>query len=90
MKDMEGGTSKPEWLELLRNRLEELMHPKPGNDGKKRLLEVLVEMGNLLQKHRGEMPNELVHYLERRSYEKAAQYCAGEISIPRGKCVPKA
>jgi len=80
---------EPEWLVSLRNRLEEVTHPQHGPEGKTKLLATLAEMGNLLAQHRAEMPNELVHYLERRSYEKAARYCAGEIRVHRGKCDSK-
>ena len=89
MKSEEQGVAAPEWVASLRNWLEELSHPLPGAEGKRRLMEVLAELGNLLKERRSEMPNELVHYLERRSYEKAVQYCAGGFSIPRGSCGPK-
>jgi hypothetical protein len=89
MKGDEPEVKEPEWLDSLRNRLEEVLHPSPGSEGKTKLLETLAELGKLLVRHRAEMPNELVHYLERRSYEKAAQYCAGGFSIHRGNCGSK-
>jgi hypothetical protein len=89
MDSHDGEGKEREWLVPLRNRLEEVLHPVPGPEGKTRLLETLAELGNLLARHRAEMPNELVHYLERRSYEKAAQWCAGEIKVHRGKCGSK-
>jgi len=89
MKSKEESLPAPEWVVPLRNWLGEVSHPTPGDEGKRRLMEVLAEVGNLLKERRSEMPNELVHYLERRSYEKAAQYCAGGFSIPRGNCGPK-
>jgi len=85
--DQEAGA--PEWLDSLRNRLEEVLHPVPGPEGKTKLLETLAELGKLLARHRTEMPNELVHYLERRSYEKAAQYSAEGFRVHRGKCGSK-
>jgi len=35
------------------------------------------------------MPPDLVHFLERRSYDKAARLCAGSMAIPRGTCGTK-
>jgi hypothetical protein len=63
-------------LEPLQKRLDEILHPVRQPEGKARLLETLTAIGELLARHRQEMPNDLVHYLERRSYEKAAVFCA--------------
>jgi hypothetical protein len=89
MKSDDTGMGELGWVITLRRRLEEVLHPLAGSGGKAKLLEALVEMGDLLARHRAEMPNELVHYLERRSYEKAAKYCAGGFSVHRGKCGTK-
>jgi hypothetical protein len=65
----------PVWLEPLKKRLAEVIRPQAGGNGKAEILGTLSALSELLTIHRKEMPNELVHYLERRSYEKAARYC---------------
>jgi hypothetical protein len=65
----------PEWLEPLKRHLVEVIRPPTGPTGKARLLEALTALGDLLSRHEKEMPNELVHYLQRRSYEKAFKFC---------------
>jgi hypothetical protein len=73
----------PAWLESLRNRLTEVLSPESGADGRMKLLETLAALADLLARHRAEMPNDLVHYLERRSYEKAARFCDEGFSSPQ-------
>ncbi len=50
----------------------------------------LAEMESLLAHNRSDMPPQLVHFLDRRSYEKAAQYCTGQLELPRGTCGARA
>jgi hypothetical protein len=66
---------RPVWLEPLKQRLEEVLHPVFQTDAKAKLLTTLTGLAEILTAHRAEMPNDLVHYLERRSYEKAARFC---------------
>jgi hypothetical protein len=54
-----------------------------------KLLANLAEVESLLVINRTDMPLELVHFLERRSYDKAAKLCEGGMSIARGTCGPK-
>jgi hypothetical protein len=37
----------------------------------------------------GELPPQLVHFLERRSYAKALAFLDGEEDIPAGRCGPR-
>lgn len=73
----------PAWLAPLRNRLAEVVSPAAVVDGRTKLLETLAALADLLARHRAEMPNDLVHYLERRSYEKAAKFCDEGFSSPQ-------
>ena len=43
-------------------------------------------LDELMGLHRSELDPELVHYLSRRSYEKAQMYLEGEDGIPKGIC----
>ena len=38
------------------------------------------------QAHRSELDSQLLHYLERRSYQKALAHLSGESDIPKGIC----
>jgi hypothetical protein len=81
--------SSPEWLDPLQRLLAEVRSPERGKEGLAKMITSLAEVETLLSRHRAEMPPQLVHYLERRSYDKAMQYCAGESALPRGTCAPK-
>jgi len=81
--------SEPSWLPRLQKLLGEVSTPKPGKEGLAKLMASLADVEIILTSNRGEMPAELVHFLERRSYEKAARFCEGGLSIPRGACGTK-
>ncbi|HTB64244.1 MAG TPA: hypothetical protein VK737_11735 [Opitutales bacterium] len=81
--------SSPVWLVPLRALLAEVRSPQPGKEGLAKMMTVLAEIELLLTQHQAEIPPQLVHFLERRSYDKAIQYCDGEMAIPRGTCGPK-
>lgn len=81
--------AEPIWLPPLRELLSSVCAPQPGKEGLTKLMGRLAEVEILLAKNRAEMPPELVHFLERRSYDKAAQLCAGSVAIPRGTCGAK-
>jgi len=74
------------WLEPLRELLAKVCSPLPGKDGLALMMASLEKLESLFAKYRDEMPAQLVHFLERRSYDKAAQYCAGPVTIARGSC----
>jgi hypothetical protein len=59
-----------------------------GADGSARLMQALGRLDELLAQHRAEMPAELAHFLERRSYDKATQWCAGADEIKCGSPRP--
>ena len=46
----------------------------------------MASLDELLNKHRGELHPQLVHFLERRSYAKAVMFLGGESDIPVGIC----
>lgn len=50
------------------------------------ILGSLSALDKLLEIHRGELDPQLVHYLSRRSYEKALMHLGGEDGIPKGIC----
>ncbi len=50
------------------------------------ILEGLGTLDKLLEAHRGELDPQLVHYLSRRSYEKALMHLEGKDGIPKGIC----
>ena len=77
------------WLEPVRESLAVLRLPSAGAESGARLLEALKQLDGLVAQHRTEMPADLIHYLERRSYDKAAQWCAGADGIKRGSCGPR-
>jgi hypothetical protein len=77
------------WLTPVRESLAVLRLPTADAGGSARLLEALGRLDDLVAQYRGEMPADLVHYLERRSYDKAAQWCAGAGEIKRGSCGTK-
>jgi len=79
-------STEPVWLEPLCKLLTTVRAPQPGKEGLAKMMTALAEVESLLASNRGEMPAELVHFLERRSYEKAAQYCEGGRGLPRGTC----
>ena len=78
--------TQPTWIEPLRKLLVEVRSPQPGKDGFKQMMSSLAELESLLARNRDEMTPQLVHFLERRSYEKAAQLCAGDAAITPGTC----
>jgi hypothetical protein len=80
---------EPVWLESLRGLLAEVRSPQPGQAGLAKMMAALVELETLLTKNRAEMSPDLIHFLERRSYDKAAKLCGGDLAIPRGTCVAK-
>jgi hypothetical protein len=82
-------SSEPVWLEPLRGLLAVVCSPQPGKEALASLMTSLAEVETLLAQHRAEMPPDLVHFLERRSYDKAARLCAGSMAIPRGTCGTK-
>ena len=43
-------------------------------------------LDELMGSHRSELDPQLVHYLSRRSYEKAQMYLEGKDGIPKGIC----
>jgi hypothetical protein len=78
--------SPPTWLPALRALLASLCSPKPGAEGLNQLMTSIADLDSLLSHNRSEMPPDLVHFLDRRSYDKAARYCEGVMTIPRGTC----
>jgi hypothetical protein len=80
---------QPTWLPALRKLLTALCSPQPGREGLTQLVASIADLDALLVQNRAEMPSELIHFLERRSYDKAARYCEGNMSIPRGNCGTK-
>jgi hypothetical protein len=76
----------PAWFESVQKCLADLQSPPAGEEGRGRLLAAMSELGTLLSRYRTEMPADLAHFLERRSYAKAAQFCAGAQAITRGSC----
>ncbi len=46
----------------------------------------LSTLDKLLEAHRRELDSQLVHYLSRRSYEKALMHLEGKEGIPKGIC----
>ncbi len=46
----------------------------------------LRSLDELVGLHRSELDPQLVHYLSRRSYEKAEMYLEGKDGIPKGTC----
>ena len=82
-------TLQPAWLAPLRELLGHLCSPQPGREGLTQLMTSIASLDALLSQNRSEMPADLIHFLERRSYEKAARYCDGVMTIPRGSCGAK-
>jgi hypothetical protein len=78
--------TEPVWLPALRKLLAALCSPQPGREGLEQLVTSIAELDALLTQNRAEMPPDLIHFLERRSYDKAARYCEGNLIIPRGTC----
>ena len=74
------------WLPPLRKLLDDLRAPRPGREGLTQLMASIANLDALLSQNRSEMPPDLIHFLERRSYEKAARYCDGATAAPRGTC----
>lgn len=79
-------TLEQTWLEPLRKLLADVRDPQPGKEGLAKMMAALTEVETLLMYNRADMPQQLVHFLERRSYEKAARFCAEDSSITRGNC----
>jgi hypothetical protein len=79
-------TTVPMWLPPLRELLSVVCTPPAGQEGLAKLMSSLAAVENLLAQNRAEMPSQLVHFLERRSYDKAKQLCAGGLDIPEGTC----
>ena len=50
------------------------------------IAEEMARLDELLQKARGDLHPQLVHFLERRSYAKAVMFLGGESDIPVGIC----
>ncbi len=46
----------------------------------------LSSLDAIAKDHAGELPGDLLHYLQRRSYEKAWAWINDEENIPRGTC----
>jgi len=46
----------------------------------------LSSLDAIAAEHAGELPGDLLHYLQRRSYEKAWAWMNDEKHIPRGTC----
>lgn len=82
--------TEPVWLEPLQKLLADVRSPQPGKEGLQKMMASLAEMESLLAHNRSDMPPQLVHFLDRRSYEKAAQYCTGQLELPRGTCGARA
>ncbi len=80
---------EPAWIAPLRKLLSSLCSPQPGREGLTQLVGSIADLDTLLTQNRAEMPADLIHFLERRSYDKAARYCEGVMSIPRGSCGAK-
>jgi hypothetical protein len=57
-----------------------IVRPSNGVGQPAEILAALAELDNLLARHRAALPPRLVHYLERRSYEKAWLACAKDAS----------
>ena len=51
-----------------------------------KVVDGLKSLDALLAEHRGELDPQLVHFLSRRSYEKALMFLEGEGDIPKGVC----
>ncbi len=83
-------TTEITWLEPLRRLLVDVRSPQPGKEGLEQMMAALAEVEGLLARHRSQMPPELVHFLERRSYEKAARFCEGDLGMSRGACGARA
>jgi len=75
----------PIWLESLKSHLTTVHDSTLRPDGSARLLAALQEIEKVLSLHRAAMPNDLVHYLERRSYEKASNFCQKMTSVETGE-----
>ena len=73
----------------MRVRLAEVLAPQHGKEGLAKMMASLAELDALLAKHRTEMSTDLIHFLERRSYDKAARLCVGDMAAPRGTCGAK-
>jgi len=86
MKDNLTTVTQPEWLIELRLHLGKVLSPDAGENGRRILVETLAKIDALLSSRRDAMPSELAHFLERRSYEKARQYCENNTAISRGSC----
>lgn len=50
----------------------------------------LVQLDEAAQQHRRELDPQLMHFLKRRSYQKALMFLDGEGDIPKGVCGGKA
>lgn len=48
--------------------------------------EEMARLDDFLQRGRAGLPAQLVHFLENRSYAKAAMFLGGEDNIPAGVC----
>ena len=74
------------WIAPLRKLLDDVRSPQPGKEGLEKMMAALADVESILAQNRSQMPPELVHFLERRSYDKAARYCDGNLGTPRGTC----
>jgi hypothetical protein len=72
--------AEPDWLPPIRRHLAVIVRPSNGVGQPAEILAALAELDNLLARHRAALPPRLVHYLERRSYEKAWLACAKDAS----------
>jgi hypothetical protein len=77
--------SSNSWLLEVQAQLEAVAQKPGGSEGSAQLLKALKQLDVILTRHRTEMPNDLVHYLERRSYEKASKFCEGLVLDPAYK-----
>ncbi|QYY35588.1 hypothetical protein [Ruficoccus sp. ZRK36] len=56
---------------------------------KRNVAEAVAALDELVRDHKAEIPGDLAHYLENRSYEKAWMWLNEGKQAARGKCAPK-
>ena len=54
--------------------------------GGDQILEAVRKLDRILSAHRVDLEPRLVHFLERRSYQKALQFIEEEADPPKGEC----
>ncbi len=69
-------------LTEIANTLRVLNRPSGGEQ----ILEAVRKVDRFLSAHRVDLEPRLVHFLERRSYQKALQFIEEETEPPRGNC----